>query len=1073
MKDNKALKRLSATAVIASSLIPQSMPVFAKEESRANSFFELSDPIANVAVAQQVVSQSKADALINALKEASKEEAKAEEAVATAEQNYATVRGGGNEYQPQYYRIVNERHKLENSVDQKLDQEITTGTAELEKMVADYEDAIEKKEALESELTQKQGLLESEKSKLEDLEQAVEQAKAEYDALEPGAIEAAEQKNAEAMNLWTNAQIALQEAQNALTQAEANYAALSQSLESTRATYNEALNAVMAAQAAYDQALAVQAEKEANLALAENEEVYAQAEAELQNAQQAVSQAQAMVEQSAQSVAESENQLVLAQSAFDQAASELPVYQQAIADAQTGVENAESEVSRSQAALEQALMENKKQAEAQKNAQLAVEKAENAVKLQTEAVDIAGQEVKGVQAKIDNLQSQLETNHAEIKKLEEQLQVLQAQYASGSLGFFQAIDNDDATKAMNVILSRTDGLYDYTHVGKENDATSLENMKASLAWIKECNELRAKHGLPALGVNSYMMAIAQKQLNYSAVEVGHSQKYQVGENLAWGYENPFDGWYDKEKAIYERYLAQGLTPEEIENDHFQEVGHYLNIIEDGYYITGFAVNTEPHRYNVAYGQVFTYRGSGYTVENYEKMLDDYCSGIEKAIAAKQEELETAQADNSLVKAIEQAEAELKTKVAEAERQKQLLSQREVSLEQAVTLSSQAAMALTNSQALLKKAEDNLKAKEEMLSQAQAILSQKENALQAYLESDELRALQNNIDLAQARLNQANTTHQTHTALLAQNQSFAQDKKNQLAALERLIANAKTEWNEAKKDTQDKSEKLKSVKQNAETVRKGLESLETETGAAEAKLNEHKKEAAQKAQDEQQKKKAFDEANKTFLALDGLRVRYEETVRAQNQAVRTIESLEKEVPALRTSIQNAQNQIAQDSKRQTQARAYLAQLHGAKDAWNAIKKGQSANFDPTFDDLAAFPVLFANYQSLKKDEQLAKAKLEQLIADADSSLESLRQAKAEYEKAKQARQAAQNVLDAFLKLLENEETIVVDTNPEKKENTDSKKESSPNTAAGTGLYIYTAGTVLSGAIAVAFLKRKKD
>ena len=197
-----------------------------------------------------------------------------------------------------------------------------------------------------------------------------------------------------------------------------------------------------------------------------------------------------------------------------------------------------------------------------------------------------------------------------------------------------------------------------------------------------------------------------------------------------GLRNPFDGWYDKEKAIYERYLAQGLTPEEIENDHFQEVGHYLNIIEDGYYITGFAVNTEPHRYNVAYGQVFTYRGSGYTVENYEKMLDDYCSGIEKAIAAKQEELETAQADNSLVKAIEQAEAELKTKVAEAERQKQLLSQREVSLEQAVTLSSQAAMALTNSQALLKKAEDNLKAKEEMLSQAQAILSQKENALQA-------------------------------------------------------------------------------------------------------------------------------------------------------------------------------------------------------------------------------------------------------------------------------------------------------------------------------------------------------
>ena len=33
-------------------------------------------------------------------------------------------------------------------------------------------------------------------------------------------------------------------------------------------------------------------------------------------------------------------------------------------------------------------------------------------------------------------------------------------------------------------------------LGKEGDATSLENMKASLKYIRECNDLRAKEGLP-------------------------------------------------------------------------------------------------------------------------------------------------------------------------------------------------------------------------------------------------------------------------------------------------------------------------------------------------------------------------------------------------------------------------------------------------------------------------------------------------------------------------------------------------------------------------------------------------
>ena len=47
------------------------------------------------------------------------------------------------------------------------------------------------------------------------------------------------------------------------------------------------------------------------------------------------------------------------------------------------------------------------------------------------------------------------------------------------------------------------------------------------------------------------MAIAQVQANASANhlrntgELAHSQLYPVGENIAAGYNDPFDGWYDE------------------------------------------------------------------------------------------------------------------------------------------------------------------------------------------------------------------------------------------------------------------------------------------------------------------------------------------------------------------------------------------------------------------------------------------------------------------------------------------------------------------------------------------------
>ena len=68
-------------------------------------------------------------------------------------------------------------------------------------------------------------------------------------------------------------------------------------------------------------------------------------------------------------------------------------------------------------------------------------------------------------------------------------------------------------------------------LGEEGDATSLENMKAAFAYIRESNELRSIHDDRALLVTDYAMAVEQIQVDASKYLETHSRLYGVGENL--------------------------------------------------------------------------------------------------------------------------------------------------------------------------------------------------------------------------------------------------------------------------------------------------------------------------------------------------------------------------------------------------------------------------------------------------------------------------------------------------------------------------------------------------------------
>ncbi len=169
----------------------------------------------------------------------------------------------------------------------------------------------------------------------------------------------------------------------------------------------------------------------------------------------------------------------------------------------------------------------------------------------------------------------------------------------GSYGYFQSKGATDALHYMdwyNGQLSAADG--QRTDYGDPHDATSLENMKESLGWLKKANQLRAQHGKDPLLVTDLLMAIAQVNCNASATTRVHESMARnagltnrLGENMTMSYPDPFDFWYTYEKSVFDSSGSSGAT------GHFENLINPLNKSNIAYTVTGLAVNTQYLDYN--------------------------------------------------------------------------------------------------------------------------------------------------------------------------------------------------------------------------------------------------------------------------------------------------------------------------------------------------------------------------------------------------------------------------------------------------------------------------------------------
>ena len=227
--------------------------------------------------------------------------------------------------------------------------------------------------------------------------------------------------------------------------------------------------------------------------------------------------------------------------------------------------------------------------------------------------------------------------------------------ADGVIGFYKENGKDEAVR--NLTECRYNS---YINSDDKTDAIDLDNVKKVFDHIRKCNELRARHGLDPLLVSDELMACAQADADYSDTIVDHARQFNVGENCAWNTgSDPFLQWYDKEKAIYDSG-AEGVT------------GHYENIINPYYTLTGFGISTRGTMHGwITYAQTFDCgtKGEVWTVDEYEKRFLAYYDSVMGAKKAAEE----AEADRSkaaetaanVSKAVEQARTDYASKLAKA------------------------------------------------------------------------------------------------------------------------------------------------------------------------------------------------------------------------------------------------------------------------------------------------------------------------------------------------------------------------------------------------------------------------
>ncbi|MEE0491225.1 CAP domain-containing protein [Catenibacterium sp.] len=567
------------------------------------------------------------------------------------------------------------------------------------------------------------------------------------------------------------------------------------------------------------------------------------------------------------------------------------------------------------------------------------------------------------------LQAQVDATTSQLKAAETELANAYTKYDNNVVNFYKEVYNNtgdlDAYYAYTE-LEKYDGktvgsatIYDSKNYDKT--MASLSDLKEALNYIKMCNQIRAYEGVAPLKVSYYLMSVSAIQNQYSSVNFGHSKLYEVGENLYWSsqdnnsedfldkngnldvkslYElgkkpdsfniqsnNPFYGWWTEEKINYEE------TGDRYSN------GHYFNIIEPTYTLTGFSHNNQKHDLKMyTWGQVFkdslrlnnlNGKGqttiAGLTVDEFEQTLNAWI--LKKA---NEVQIEQNNVDNA------KAEVEKATNALNDNKQKINTKQTEINdYKDNVNAQFKAAETTYNN---AKRTYDNLvnqqsSVKAELDTTSSTLNSQKDALTKL---EDQLKADKQN----KATLSQQLTDEQ---ALLVQKKEELANATKDKAELEQALKDANADVNRITALIDENDKRINALESGINTNQQNINaySAELNTLNSEVTSKETEKDALSANIDMLNTainayNKQLEECNKAKDALNAARNNLNNAKAEYDQAIKD---------------QKAQADVVADTtKKLDDANESLAKAQRATADWEGIKAGTVDHYAPYHDEV---------------------------------------------------------------------------------------------------------------------------
>lgn len=644
--------------------------------------------------------------------------------------------------------------------------------------------------------------------------------------------------------------IELIKAQEKLEQAKQNYEAVkTQDVDKTvllkareqMESAKSELDALQQQKQDADQAL-----KEATMVLEEKEQSIKEQQQKLLESQQAKIQADKKVGAAQQEVEKAKEELSLLESsnAKELLENQLELANEALQQAIDLQTQAQKDIDAKNAMLIAAQQElktlilNRKQTEQEYiSLRNEINEKENILaNLKTE-FDSLQMDKQKLQEKSEALQQQVQAKEAELLQSQQELETINQNItltkqalkeAKEKLRQYTDVSYEDSAKGFYKSLG-AEGKKAVEILGVDHNGMSLSEMERSLEHIKKCNEIRKSIGLQPLLVSTDMMAMANRQ-TLASKEIWerdqvleHTKIFPVGENLAVvnPSDNPFDGWYNDEKKVFDYLIANNLTIDQVKNDpamvtkiarqlslteHMIQIGHYESIVNENYLYTGYALKETRYVFPsigrsvnrqtapmVLYGQTFSMNPSNglhaCSVDDYIVKLQKYKENLASGM--------NSQETNKLRQNIQELENKLNH---ELYTKKTFLENKIDQIEKELSISKD--NYVNNENTIQEKDTD-------MLTKAQEI-TEKGKALK----NSKIKEKQESLQTKQKQIDQKNDeiTHIQHLVLEAQDvystkQASTSAKQTDVKRLQEQLNNLDHAKMQAKKNVSDKENTL--------------------------------------------------------------------------------------------------------------------------------------------------------------------------------------------------------------------------------------------------------------------------